>query len=148
MIDDVDCVRTGVARGGYVLADAASGEPDVLLIATGSEVSLAIAARKTLAERGLQARVVSMPSQEIFEEQPETYRDEVLPPSVRARLVIEAGSPQGWHKYAGDEGDVAGIDHFGASAPAKVVFEKFGFTPEKIAERAAALIERARSGGA
>jgi transketolase len=140
VIDDVERVRDGVPRGAYVLADADSGAPDIVLLATGSEVSLALAARDRLAERGLQARVVSMPSWELFEQQPQAYKDEVLPPDVRARLAVEAGSPQGWHKYVGDRGDVVGLDHFGASAPAKVLFEQFGFTPEAVAERAAALV--------
>ena len=142
VIDDVERTRAGVARGAYVLADADSGPPDLVLLATGSEVSLALAARDLLAERGAQARVVSMPSWEIFEEQPQAYRDEVLPPAVRARLAIEAASPQGWHKYVGDRGDIIGMDRFGASAPAKVLFEQFGFTPEAVAARAAALLER------
>ena len=141
VIDDVERVRAGVPRGAYVLADAVSGSPDIVLLATGSEVSLALAARDRLAERGLQARVVSMPSWELFEQQPQAYKDEVLPPDVRARLAVEAGSPQGWHKYVGDRGDVVGLDHFGASAPAKVLFEQFGFTPEAVAERAATLVE-------
>ena len=142
VIDDVERTRAGVARGAYVLADADSGRPDVVLLATGSEVSLALAARDLLSERGVRARVVSMPSWELFEEQTQAYRDEVLPPSVRARLAIEAASPHGWHKYVGDRGDIVGMDRFGASAPAKVLFEQFGFTPEAVAERAAALLER------
>ena len=142
VIDDVERTRAGVARGAYVLADADSGRPDVVLLATGSEVSLALAARDLLSERGVRARVVSMPSWELFEEQTQAYRDEVLPPSVRARLAIEAASPHGWHKYVGDRGDIVGMDRFGASAPAKVLFEQFGFTPEAVAERAAALLDR------
>jgi transketolase len=144
IIDDVKRVAAGVPRGAYVLADSDSNRPDVVLIATGSEVAVAIAARDLLAERGVSARVVSMPSWELFDEQPQSYRDEVLPPTVRARLSIEAGSPQGWRNYVGDVGDVVGIDRFGASAPGKVVLEKFGFTAEAVAERAAALVGQSK----
>ena len=142
IIGDAERVRAGVPRGAYVLAGAGSGRPDVLLLATGSEVSLAVRARELLAQRGLKARVVSMPSWEIFEEQPQAYRDEVLPPDVRARVSVEAAATFGWRKYVGDQGDIIGLDHFGASAPGKVVLEKFGFTAEHVAERAAALVER------
>ena len=143
-IEDVERVRSGVPRGAYVLADA--GRPDVILIATGSEVALALAARDVLGDRGLQARVVSMPSWELFEEQPGAYRNEVLPRDVPARLAVEAASPMGWHKYVGDRGDIVGLDHFGASAPASVLFEQFGFTPEAVAARAAELVEAAKEG--
>ena len=130
-----------VARGGYVLADA-DGRPDVILIATGSEVSLALAAREQLAARGVKARVVSLPSWELFDEQPQEYRDSVLPPDVLARVAVEAGIPQGWQKYVGSFGAVVGIENrFGASAPAKVVFEKLGFTPENVAAKAVEVIE-------
>ena len=144
-MEDVEQVRNGVSRGAYVLADDA-GTPDVILIATGSEVSLALAARDILGEQGLQARVVSMPSWELFEEQPAAYRNEVLPRDVPARLAIEAASPMGWHKYVGDRGDVVGLDHFGASAPAAVLFEQFGFTPKAVAARAAELVQAAKEG--
>ena len=144
IIDDVERVRAGVPRGAYVLADAGGGQPDVVLIATGSEVSLALTTRDLLAERGVQARVVSMPSWELFEQQAQAYKDEVLPPSIGARLSIEAGSPLGWRTYVGDHGDVIGLDRFGASAPGKVVLEQLGFTPEAVAERAAALVEGER----
>jgi transketolase len=130
----------GVARGAYVLADAEGGRPDILLIATGSEVHLALEARKQLAEQGVEARVVSMPSWELFDQQPPTYRDRVLPPTVTARLAIEAGVPQGWHRYVGSAGEVIGLDRFGASAPYKVLMEKFGFTAENIVSRALALL--------
>ncbi|MBN2370598.1 MAG: transketolase [Vicinamibacteria bacterium] len=133
-----------VARGAYVLADA-DGKPDVILIASGSEVCLAIEAREKLAARKVGARVVSMPSWEMFERQSPEYRDSVLPPGVTARLVIEAGVPLGWHKYAGSAGDVLAIENrFGASAPIKVVMEKLGFTADNVAARAIALIERRR----
>jgi transketolase len=142
IIGDVERARAGVPRGAYVLADADSGQPDILLLATGSEVWVALGARDLLAQRGLSARVVSMPSWEIFEEQPQAYRDEVLLPTVRARVAVEAAAPFGWHKYVGDHGDIVGLDRFGASAPGNVVYEKLGFTPEHVAERAAALVER------
>ena len=143
VFDDVARVSAGVHRGAYVLADVAAGDPDVILLATGSEVSLALATRDLLAERDVHARVVSMPSWELFEEQPREYRDAVLPPTIRARITIEAASPMGWHRYAGDAGDVVGLDHFGASAPASQLFQEFGFTPGAVAERAAALLATA-----
>ncbi|HEX9444288.1 MAG TPA: transketolase [Candidatus Binatia bacterium] len=131
----------GLRKGAYVLADAPNGRPDVVLIATGSEVSLIVAARQKLAEKNIGARVVSMPSWELFDARPKDYRDAVLPPSVRRRLAVEAGAPQGWHRYVGDGGDVIGIDRFGASAPGGVVMEKLGFTVDHVVERAAALIK-------
>jgi len=131
-----------VARGGYVLADA-DGRPDVVLIATGSEVSLAVEARQQLAGQGVKARVVSLPSWELFEEQPQEYRESVLPPSILARLAVEAGVPQGWERYVGPFGAVVGIENrFGASAPLKVVMEKYGFTAANVAARAAEAVER------
>ncbi len=130
----------GLRRGAYVLADAANGKPDLVLIGTGSEVSLIVAARDKLAERNVQARLVSMPSWELFDEQPRDYRDSVVPPSVRARLAVEAGVSQGWQRYVGD-GDVIGVDRFGASAPGHVVMEKFGFTVDHVVARALALVK-------
>ena len=130
----------GLARGAYVLAEAEGGRPQVILIATGSEVHLALEARELLAERGVRARVVNMPSWELFDRQPESYRQAVLPPEVMARLAIEAGVSQGWHRYVGPSGDVMGIERFGASAPYKVLQEKFGFTAENVVERALALL--------
>ena len=129
----------GVRKGAYVLADAPGGRPDMILIGTGSELSLAVGARAKLAEKNIQARVVSMPSWELFDEQPKDYRDAVLPPGVKRRLAIEAGIPQGWQKYVGDGGDVVGIERFGASAPGNVVMEKLGFTVDNVVERALAL---------
>ena len=129
----------GVRKGAYVLAEASGGKPDIVLIATGSELSLAVAARQKLTEKNIHARVVSMPSWELFDAQPKDYRDSVLPPSVRRRLAIEAGLPQGWHRYIGDGGDVVGIERFGASAPGNVVMEKFGFTVDNVVNRALAL---------
>ncbi len=130
-----------VACGGYVLADT-DGHPDVILIATGSEVSLAVEARGLLAGRGLKARVVSLPSWELFDAQPPAYRDSVLPPSVLARVAVEAGIPQGWEKYVGAFGAVVGIENrFGASAPLKVVMEKYGFTAANVAAKAVEVAE-------
>jgi len=131
-----------VLRGAYIIADAPD-TPDVILIASGSEVSLALEARQKLAEQNVQARVVSMPSWELFDGQPQEYRDHVLPPQVKARLAIEAGVPMGWTKYAGDQGDVLAVENrFGASAPFQVIFEKYGFTVENVVRRALKLLGR------
>ena len=132
----------GLRRNAYVLADAPDGRPDLVLIGTGSEVSLAVAAREKLSERKIQARVVSMPSWELFDLQPKEYRDSVLPPSIKRRVAVEAALPQGWHRYVGDGGDVIGIERFGASAPGNVVMEKLDFTVNHVVERALALLER------
>ncbi len=129
-----------VSRGAYVLADAGD-TPDLILIASGSEVSLAMEARDRLADQGVNVRVVSMPSWELFDAQPRAYRDQILPPAVRARLAIEAGVPQGWTKYVGDAGDVLSVgDRFGASAPAKVLFEQYGLTTAEVVTRAQTLL--------
>ena len=130
-----------VARGAYVLADS-SGIPSVLLIGSGSEVHLALEARDLLAQKGIAVRVVSMPSWELFDAQPASYQEAVLPPQVTARLAIEAGVTQGWAKYVGLAGDVMGLDRFGASAPYKVLMEKFGFTAETVVERVLRLLGR------
>jgi transketolase len=127
-------------KGAYILADAPRGKPDIILIGAGSEVSLAVAAREKLADQKVQARVVSMPSWELFDQQPPTYREAVLPKSVRARLAVEAALSQGWHRYVGDDGDVVAVDRFGASAPGNVVMEKLGFTVSHVVERATALL--------
>ncbi len=132
--------REGVARGAYILKDAEN--PELILIATGSEVSAALEAGKSLQAKGIRVRVVSMPCWELFDEQPKEYRESVLPPSVRKRLAVEAGISQGWHKYVGTEGEIHGIDRFGASAPAKDLAREFGFTPEAIAERAEGMVIR------
>ena len=129
----------GVARGGYVLADA--GEPRLILIATGSEVALALAAQQRLAQEGVAARVVSLPSWERFAAQPQEYRDAVLPPQVTARLAIEAGVSLGWERYVGPQGAVLGQDRFGASAPYQVLAEKFGFTVEEVVARGKRLVD-------
>ncbi|MBI4494436.1 MAG: transketolase [Chloroflexi bacterium] len=131
---------SGLARGAYVLADAPEGDPALILIATGSEVALALQARDELLRRGVATRVVSMPSWELFDQQPEPYREQVLPARVAARLAIEAGVSMGWHRYVGSAGDVLGLDRFGASAPGKVVFERFGFTVRNVVERALKLV--------
>lgn len=122
---------SGVAKGGYVLADSGK-TPAVILIATGSELSLAVEAYEKLAAEGVAARVVSMPSWELFEEQPQSYRDEVLPPSVTARVAVEAASPIGWHRYVGLTGDIVCMNSFGASAPASALMKKFGFTVDAV----------------
>ncbi len=121
----------GVRKGGYVLIDSES-TPDIILIATGSEVALAVSARDELAKRGVRTRVVSLPSWELFDAQPRDYRESVLPPHVRTRLAIEAGVAQGWHKYVGNQGKIMSIERFGASAPAGVLAEKFGFTVDAV----------------
>ena len=114
-----------------MLVDA-DGAPDVILIATGSEVSLALDAREELAADGIGARVVSMPCSELFDRQPQAYRDEVLPPHVRARVAIEQASALGWARYVGDEGAIVAMNTFGASAPLKELVQKFGFTPDAV----------------
>jgi transketolase len=131
----------GLQQGAYILADAEGPTPDVILIATGSEVHVALAAREMLAAESIGARVVSMPSWELFEAQPADYKESVLPTSVTARLAIEAGVTLGWERYVGTQGDVIGIDRFGASAPAKIIFEQLGFTAENAAARAKALLD-------
>ena len=132
----------GLRRGGYVLSDAAAGTPQVILLASGSEVSLALDAQALLATEGVAARVVSVPCLELFAQQDERYRDEVLPPSVKARLAVEAAHPLSWYRLVGDGGDVLGIERFGASAPYERIFQEFGFTPEHVARRARALLQR------
>ncbi|WP_372736276.1 transketolase [Nocardioides sp.] len=127
---------TDVARGGYVLLDADGGQPDVVLIATGSEVQLAVTARDLLAAEGIAARVVSMPCLEWFEDQDQAYRDSVIPPQVRARVSVEAGVRQGWREYVGDIGRIISIDHYGASADYSRLYEEFGITAENVAAAA------------
>jgi transketolase len=136
--------REGVERGAYVLweSDEANGLPDLILIASGSEVSLALASAKQLEERGTHARVVSMPCWELFEAQGSEYRDQVLLPDVKARLSVEAGVALGWKQWVGDEGDSISIEHFGASAPGNTVLEKFGYTVDNVVARALALRTR------
>ena len=121
----------GVSKGAYVVSEA-QGEMDGILIATGSEVNLAVAAQEALAQEGIYVRVVSMPSMDLFEKQTKEYRDSVLPKSVTKRLSIEMGATYGWHKYVGFDGVILGIDRFGASAPANQVIEAYGFTIENV----------------
>jgi transketolase len=141
-LDRTQCAAAdGLRRGAYVLADAPNGRPDIILIATGSEVGLIMAARLKLQDQHVKARVVSMPSWELFDAQPQSYRDQVILPSVRARLAVEAGASQGWHRYVGDGGDVLSVERFGASAPGDVVMRKYGFTVENVCKRALAVLE-------
>ncbi|MGD8493688.1 MAG: transketolase [Desulfobacterales bacterium] len=126
----------GLHRGAYILDEAANSEPEVILMASGSEVHIALKAAGMINAKGHATRVVSMPSWELFEAQPADYRQQVLPPGVKAKIAIEAGSPQGWHRYVGDAGQVVGLDHFGASAPAQTLFEKFGLTADQVVEKA------------
>ncbi|HSW40072.1 MAG TPA: transketolase [Acidobacteriota bacterium] len=137
---NVYAAAEGLRYGAYILADAGNKTPDIILIATGSEVQLILAAREKLAEEGVAARAVSMPSWELFNAQPSGYRDAVLPPSVKKRLVVEAGIPQGWGRYVGDMNDIIAVSHFGVSAPGNAVFEKFGFTVENVVARAKRLL--------
>jgi transketolase len=141
-IDRTVFAAPDVMRGAYVLADTDGGEPDVVLLATGSEVSLALAAREALAADGIGARVVSMPCCELFDRQPAAYRDAVLPPSVKARVAIEQASALGWARYVGDGGAIVAMNTFGASAPLKQLVEKFGFTPDAVADVAREVIAR------
>ena len=129
----------GLARGAYVLADASLSHVDLILIATGSEVHLALEARTVLEQRGIGTRVVSMPSWELFDAQPREYQEAVLPPQVTARLAIEAGVGQGWCRYVGQQGDVVSLERFGASAPYKVLLKEFGFTVDNVVQRALAV---------
>ena len=128
-------------KGAYILADSDKEKPDIILMATGSEVELIYEAKKILKEKGIDARVVSMPSWELFEEQDENYKNSVLPKDVEARLAVEAGVDFGWHKYVGTKGDIISINRFGVSGKAKVVFEKFGFTVDNVVEHALKLVK-------
>ena len=132
----------GVAKGAYVLADTPGGEPEVILIASGSEVSLAVQAHEKLIAEGVRSRVVSMPSWDIFDHQPKEYRDSVLPPSVKARVAIEQASTFGWERYVGDAGRIIGMKTFGASAPLKELQKKFGFEPDRVVATAKAALGR------
>jgi transketolase len=123
---------SGLAKGAYVLSDAANGKPEVLLIATGSEVQLCVSAQEQLLTAGIQSRVVSMPSWELFDRQSEEYKKSVLPPSVQARVCVEQGSTMGWERYAGTGGHIIGMHTFGASAPIKDLQKKFGFDPGRV----------------
>jgi transketolase len=129
-----ELARDGVARGGYVLRDAAGAAPELILIATGSELQLAVAAAEALEGEGIPTRVVSLPCWERFDAQDQGYRDSVLPPTVRRRVSVEIGVSLGWERWVGDEGAIIALDHFGASAPAGTIFERFGFTADRVAE--------------
>jgi transketolase len=136
----------GVARGGYVLAEASSGSPEVILMGTGSEVQIAVAARETLEADGIPTRVVSLPCVEWFAAQERAYREEVLPPSVRARVSVEAAVPMGWREFVGDAGRIVGINHYGASAAFSVLYKEFGLTEQAVVTAARESIEAASSG--
>ena len=138
----------GVARGAYVLAEASNGTPQVILLGTGSEVQIAVAARERLEADGVPTRVVSVPCVEWFADQDQAYKDEVLPPSVRARVSVEAGVPQGWREFVGDAGRIVGLTHYGASAAYSVLYEQFGLTDEAVVAAARESIEAAHSGNA
>ena len=130
-----------LAYGAYGLAGSKGTQPKLILMATGSEISIALEAMEKLSAMGIPSQVVSMPSWELFEQQPEEYRHRILPPEVKARVAIEAGSPQGWHRYVGEQGLVIGLDHFGASAPDKILYEKFGLTADRVLEKALELLK-------
>src|SRR5271165_707666 len=133
---------SGLARGAYILADAPGGNPEVILIGTGSEVSLCLDAYEQLTKEGVRARVVSMPSWELFDDQDKSYRESVLPPHVKARVSVEQASDFGWAKYTGSEGQNVCIETFGASAPLKQLLKKFGFTVEHVVAAAKSQIAR------
>ena len=133
----------GVARGGYVLQDASGGQPQLVLIATGSEVQLAVEARKVFEDEGVPTRVVSMPCVEWFQAQDRSYTRHVIPPDVKARVSVEAGIAQSWHRFVGDDGECVSIEHFGASADYKTLFQQFGFTTEHVVEAGRRSLARA-----
>ena len=140
-LDRSQCAAAdGLRHGAYILADVPNGRPDIILIATGSEVGLVMTARQMLQKRNVMARVVSMPSWDLFDVQPQSYRDHVLLPAVHLRLAVEAGASQGWHRYVGDRGDVLSVDRYGASAPGEVVMREYGFTADNVCKRAMALL--------
>ena len=130
---------SGLSRGAYILHDTKDGIPDIILIATGSEVAIALEAYEKLEEKGVKTRVVSMPSWELFDKQPEDYQCQVLPSEIKCRVAIEAGVPQGWHRYVGRTGEVIALERFGASAPYKILYEKFGLTVDRVVRKALAL---------
>jgi len=132
----------GLKKGAYVLSDSSARAPELILIASGSEVHLIVDAARRLEQDGIAVRCVSMPSWELFEALPQAERDEVLPPSVKARLAVELGARQGWDRYVGAHGDMLGVETFGASAPAEVLLEKYGFTVDAVVERAKGMLQR------
>jgi transketolase len=133
--------RDGLRRGGYVIRDASRRQPQIILIGTGSELQLAFGAAEALEKDGVPARVVSLPCWELFEAQDADYRESVLPAAVRARVAVEAGVSLGWERWVGDEGAMVGLDHFGASAPAGTIFEKFGFSIDRVAAVARGVLD-------
>jgi transketolase len=133
--------RDGLRRGGYVIREASGGQPQIILIGTGSELQLAFGAAEALEKDGVPARVVSLPCWELFEAQDADYRESVLPAAVRARVAVEAGVSLGWERWVGDEGAMVGLDHFGASAPAGTIFEKFGFSIDRVAAVARGVLD-------
>jgi transketolase len=135
----------GLRRGAYVLNDAKNNKPDLILIASGSEVGLIVSAAERLQADGIAVCCVSMPSWELFEKQSQSYRDEVLPPNVWARLAVELGVPQGWDRYVGAHGDMLGVDRFGASAPADKLLVEYGFTVDNVVKRAKAVLAKQTS---
>jgi transketolase len=137
-----DIPEDAIHRGAYVLRDASKQDADLILIGTGSEVHICVAAADLLEEDGVATRVVSAPCLDRFAEQDQDYRDSVLPPEVRARVSVEAASPLGWSTWVGEDGEAIGMTTFGASAPQPALYKHFGFTPEKVAERARAVVER------
>lgn len=134
----------GVRKGGYVLAESSTGTPQVILIATGSELQLAVEARTTLEAQGIGTRVVSMPCVEWFDAQEQAYRDEVLPPAVRARVSVEAGISMPWYRFVGDAGEIVSIEHFGASADYKTLFREFGITADAVVEAARRSLDKVK----
>jgi transketolase len=134
--ETAELARSGVVRGGYVVRESSGGPGaiDLILVATGSELMLASAAVEVLEADGIRTRLVSLPCWELFDAQPAAYRDAVLPPAIRRRVTVEMGVSLGWERYAGDEGAILAIDHFGASAPAPTILEHFGFTPQRVAD--------------
>jgi len=141
VLDRTQCApASGLLKGAYVLRDAPGAAVQIILIASGSEVHIALQAQTLLATQNVGARVVSMPSWDLFARQPKSYRDEVLPPAINARISIEAGVTFGWERWVGSAGIAMGIDHFGASAPYQTLYEKFGLTAEHVVENANKLL--------
>lgn len=142
VLDRKECMPSeGLQRGGYILWESTKDIPEVILIGTGSETHIALEAGKKLASEGIGIRVVSLPSWDLFDSQPADYRETVLPPSVRARVAVEAGIKLGWEHYVGLEGTVIGMESFGASAPGAVLYEKFGITADHVAQAAKELLK-------
>jgi transketolase len=131
----------GLQQGAYILSDPENGNPEIILLSSGSEVQLALEAAQKITDKGFAVRVVSMPSWELFNQQSESYQHQVLPPDISARVAIEAGSPHGWHQYTGYKGKVVALDHFGASAPYQILYEKFGITADQVVEKALELLK-------